>query len=159
MTSDQEEQLKRTKLDDAKARFSKALSNGLLKKTGKIPTANALANQFNYRAVGMPAVSRETTRKWLSGQSIPEVAKLIVLVDWLGLDANEFMSSHAFKPKPNDDGVMQTLCELVHHMDEKTQTMVLITAWSLRQAHGLHSQKFDLPMLKRMLTVNLNRHN
>lgn len=54
-------------LDDAKVRFSKALNIALIHKFGKVPTVNALANQFNFRAEGMTGVTRETARKWLAG--------------------------------------------------------------------------------------------
>ena len=61
-------------LDDAKVRFRKALNDALINRFGKVPTANAFANQFSFRAGGLPGVTRETARKWLSGQAIPEVA-------------------------------------------------------------------------------------
>ncbi len=158
MTGGQQDISKRTKLDDAKARFSKALTQALLSRTGKIPTANALANQFNYHAVGMAAVSRETARKWLTGQAIPEVPKLIVLVDWLGLDANEFMSSRAVKPQSDDDLVIETLRELVRFMDDRTRAMVLLSAWSIHETQGAKPHDLDLKTLRRMLMANLGKY-
>jgi transcriptional regulator with XRE-family HTH domain len=142
-------------LDEAKVRFSTALNIGLIHKFGKVPTANAFANQFNFRAEGIAGVTRETARKWLSGQAIPEIAKLIVLVDWLGLDANEFMSNRPVKNKTDDDVVLETVRELLRHMDEKTRSVVLITAWALRETQGLQIHKLDLPSLKRALVMSL----
>jgi transcriptional regulator with XRE-family HTH domain len=143
-------------LDDAKVRFRKALNGALINRFGKIPTANAFANQFSFRAGGLSGVTRETARKWLAGQAIPEVAKLIVLVDWLGLDANEFMSTRVTKSQTDDD-VIDTIRELVRHMDDKTRNTILLTAWALRETHGLHAQKLDLPTLKRALITNLGQ--
>lgn len=148
-------QTQNTKLDDAKARFSKAVNMALLNRFGKIPTANAFANQFNYRAEGMTGITRETARKWLGGQAIPEVAKLIVLVDWLGLDANDFMSQRPIQLKTEDDVVADTVLELLRHMDEKNRNVVLITAWALREAQGLSAHKLDLQGLRRTLLLNL----
>lgn len=144
------------KLDEAKARFSKAVNIALLNRFGKIPTANAFANQFNYRAEGITGITRETARKWLGGQAIPEVAKLIVLVDWLGLDANEFMSHRTKQVKSDDDVVVDTVLELLRHMDEKNRNAVLITAWALREAQGLQAHKLDLQGLRRTLLLNLD---
>ncbi len=143
-------------LDDAKARFSKALNVALLNRFGKIPTANAFANQFNFRAEGITGVTRETARKWLAGQAIPEVAKLIVLVDWLGMNANEFMSKRSVSSQTDDDVVMDTVRELLRHMDEKNRNVVLITAWALREAQGLQAHKLDLQSLRRALMLNLD---
>jgi hypothetical protein len=144
-------------LDDAKVRFSKALNFALLNRFGKIPTANAFANQFNFRAEGIAGVTRETARKWLAGQAIPEVAKLIVLVDWLGLDANQFMSNRPLNVQTDDDVVVDTIRELLKHMDEKTRSMILITAWALRETQGLQAHKLDLQTLRRALMLNLEQ--
>jgi transcriptional regulator with XRE-family HTH domain len=146
-------------LDDAKARFSKALNFALLHKFGRVPTANSLANQFNYRAIGMTGVTRETARKWLCGLAIPEVAKLIVLVDWLGLDANEFMSKRTASVRTDADVVADTISELLKHMDEKNRNVVLITAWALRETEGLKAHKLDLQALRRALMFNLSNEN
>lgn len=155
MASGNKQQTQNLNLDDAKARFSKALNFALLHKFGRIPTANSLANQFNFRAEGQSGVTRETARKWLAGQAIPEVAKLIVLVDWLGLDANSFMSTRPTEVQTDDDVVVDTIRELLKHMDEKTRSMILITAWALRETQGLQAHKLDLPTLRRALMLNI----
>ena len=155
MASGNKQQSQNLNLDDAKARFSKALNFALLHKFGRIPTANSLANQFNFRAEGMAGVTRETARKWLAGQAIPEVAKLIVLVDWLGIDANSFMSTRPTDVQTDDDVVMETVRELLKHMDEKTRSMILITAWALRETQGLQAHKLDLSTLRRALMLNI----
>ena len=158
MASGKKQQTQNLNLDDAKARFSKALNFALLHKFGRIPTANSLANQFNFRAEGMAGVTRETARKWLAGQAIPEVAKLIVLVDWLGIDANSFMSTRPTDVQTDDDVVMETVRELLKHMDEKTRSMILITAWALRETQGLQAHKLDLSTLRRALMLNIGNN-
>ena len=155
MASEHKKKSRNLNLDDAKARFSKALNFALLQKFGRIPTANALANQFNFRAEGMAGVTRETARKWLAGQAFPEVGKLIVLVDWLGLDANAFMSTRPTNTNMEEDIVIDTISELLSQMDEKTRSMVLITAWALRETQGLQAHKLDLPMLRRALILKI----
>lgn len=145
-------------LDEAKIRFSKALNIALIHKFGRVPTANALANQFNFRAEGIAGVTRETARKWLAGQAIPEVSKLIVLVDWLELDANAFMSTRTTAVQQDDDVVIDTIRELLKHMDAKTRSMILITAWALRETQGLQAHRLDLPTLRRALMLNLDNN-
>lgn len=146
-------------LDEAKIRFSKALNIALIHKFGRVPTANTLANQFNFRAEGIAGVTRETARKWLAGQAIPEVSKLIVLVDWLELDANAFMSTRTTAVQQDDDVVIDTIRELLKHMDAKTRSMILITAWALRETQGLQAHRLDLPTLRRALMLNLDHNN
>ncbi len=158
MASVNKQQAQNIHLDDAKARFSKALNFALLNKFGRVPTANSLANQFNFRAEGIAGVTRETARKWLTGQAIPEVAKLIVLVDWLELDANTFMSTRPTDALTDDDVVMDTIRELLKHMDDKTRSTILITAWALRETQGLQAHKLDLPTLRRALMLNIGSH-
>ena len=158
MASGNKQHSQNLNLDDAKARFSKALNFALLHKFGRIPTANSFANQFNFRAEGMAGVTRETARKWLAGQAIPEVAKLIVLVDWLGLDANAFMSTRPVDAQTDEDVVIDTIRELLKHMDEKTRSMVLITSWALRETQGLQAHKLDLPMLRKALMLNIGNN-
>jgi hypothetical protein len=158
MSGRNKQRAKNINLADAKVRFSKALNFALLSRFGKIPTANAFANQFNFRAEGIAGVTRETARKWLAGQTIPEIAKLIVLVDWLGLDANAFMSNRQINEQTDDDVVLDTVRELLLHMDEKTRSVVLITAWALRETQSLQAHKLDLPTLRRALMLNLG-HN
>jgi len=72
--------------------FQKALNLGLQLKFGKIPSSTEIANQFNLRAYGTKTISRETARKWKSGKAFPEPANLQVLVDWLKLNPEEFLS-------------------------------------------------------------------
>jgi hypothetical protein len=72
--------------------FQKALNLGLHNKFGKIPSSTEIANNFNLRAYGTKTISRETARKWKSGITFPEPANLQVLVDWLNLNPEDFLS-------------------------------------------------------------------
>jgi hypothetical protein len=78
--------------------FSKALNIGLKTKLGKIPSSTELANQFNLRAYGTKTISRETSRKWKNGLTLPEPANLQVLIDWLNLNPEEIFSLNEAKP-------------------------------------------------------------
>jgi len=142
-------------LEDVKSRFSNTLTSALVNRFGKVPTANALANHFNFRAKGEAEISRETVRKWLAGETMPDMLNLIILIDWLKLDANQFMS---LRPKPlptEDDLVIDTIRELLRNMDDKARNIILITAWAFRETQALHTKKLDLPSLRRTLIRNL----
>jgi hypothetical protein len=76
-----------------KLQFAKELNRQLLEYYGRIPSAAVLARDFNLRAANVPQISQETARRWIRGLSIPELDKLQILVDWLGLDPN-FMRSN-----------------------------------------------------------------
>jgi hypothetical protein len=68
-------------------RFHLAFRAGLINRFGKIPTASKLAIEFNLRNFQSKPISRESARKWINGQSMPETARLKTLISWLNLDA------------------------------------------------------------------------
>jgi len=52
-------------------------------------TPTELADAFNLRANGTTVVTRQTTSKWLKGESLPDHGHMAVLVSWLNLDLNQ----------------------------------------------------------------------
>ena len=67
-------------------RFSIALRSGLVNKFSRIPTAQKLSDEFNLRSVN--PITRETARKWINGITMPESERLLVLIQWLSLNAD-----------------------------------------------------------------------
>jgi len=67
-------------------RFSIALRSGLVNKFSRIPTAQKFSNEFNLRSV--TPITRETARKWINGITMPESERLLVLIQWLSLNAD-----------------------------------------------------------------------
>ena len=74
-------------------RFHLAFRAGLINRFGEIPTASKLAIEFNLRNFQSKPISRESARKWINGQSIPEIARLKTLIAWLDLDASFIYST------------------------------------------------------------------
>lgn len=74
------------------------------------------------------------------------------------LDANAYMSTRPTNAQTDEDIVIDTIRELLKHMDEKTRSMVLITAWALRETQGLQAHKLDLPMLRKALMLNIGNN-
>ena len=74
-------------------RFHLAFRAGLINRFGEIPTASKLAIEFNLRNYQSKPISRESARKWINGQSIPEIARLKTLIAWLDLDASFIYST------------------------------------------------------------------
>lgn len=70
-----------------KDQFAKTLARYLLDYYGRIPSAAILARDFNLRCASQTAqISPETARRWIRGLSMPEMDKLRVMADWLGLE-------------------------------------------------------------------------
>jgi len=67
-------------------RFSIALRSGLVNKFSRIPTAQKFSDEFNLRSV--TPITRETARKWINGLVMPESERLLVLIQWLNLNAD-----------------------------------------------------------------------
>jgi len=52
-----------------------------------------LAIEFNFRNLRSNPISRESARKWINGQSLPNSARLKTLISWLNLDASFIYST------------------------------------------------------------------
>lgn len=145
--------------DALRLNFSEALRAALVHRMGKVPSATYLANQFNFKANGTAAITRETARKWLTGQAIPEMPRLTVLVEWLGLDPHQLLTGAKKQPttaaNTGDDLTIETIVELLRTMDAKTRSVVLITAWALRETHSTPLGHLNLQALKRTLLSSL----
>ena len=72
--------------------FSQALRIGLLAKFRHIPSSGFLAKEFNLRANNTNTITSETARRWLQGQVLPDIDKMISLSEWLGIDLNTLLS-------------------------------------------------------------------
>ena len=72
---------------DIKNQFSISLNQQLLSYYRRIPSASILARDFNSRARGtMNPITQETARRWIRGLSMPEMDKLQILIQWLGVN-------------------------------------------------------------------------
>lgn len=102
---------------------------------GKVPTASALARDFNLRAHGIEPITQESARRWMRGVSIPEEDRLRILVEWLQLDFNEVLcSSNNGSPhlcednKKSGDGLSEPdelLLKLVFNLTTDQKKIVL----------------------------------
>lgn len=73
-------------LDQIKEKFSVKLLEALKKHYGKIPSASIFANDFNLRSRQTKPISNETARRWMRGESLPDLNKLAVILSYLDLD-------------------------------------------------------------------------
>ncbi len=146
-----------TTRDVLRLNFSNALRTALVNRMGKMPSSTHLANQFNFRAHGTTEITRETARKWVTGQAIPEIERLNILIEWLELDPNKFLASgaHQAANESEDDLTIETIVELLRKMDPKMRSVVLITAWALRETNSTPLEQLNLQALKRTLITTL----
>jgi transcriptional regulator with XRE-family HTH domain len=75
-----------TKSDLLKQRFSKELRRCCGSYYPKFPSNEQFARDLHHTSKYALRVSRETVRKWLTGQSFPDLNHLVHLIEWLGLD-------------------------------------------------------------------------
>ena len=142
--------------DALRLEFCKTLKAALTNRLGKLPSATQLANQFNFRAHGTTTITRETARKWMNGQAIPEIPRLKILIDWLDLDVRGFLytgqlRTSAVQSTTQDDLTIETIVELLRQMDATTRSVILITAWALRETKSTPLERLNLQALKRTL--------
>lgn len=142
--------------DALRLEFSETLKSALTNRLGKLPSATQFANQFNFRAHGTTTITRETARKWMIGQAIPEIPRLKILIDWLDLDVRGFLYTGHLRTSTvqstiQDDLTIETIVELLRQMDAKTRSVILITAWALRETKSTPLERLNLQALKRTL--------
>ena len=131
---------------NTKVLFSEQLNELLKEKYGSVPSAAAFAMQFNLRAHGTKTISRESARKWLKGLALPEISKLIVLVEWLSLDINKIFKP-SFDQKSSLEKIkisiqskeiqdLQTiLLDLLEEIPPDSAKALLITALEFLELH------------------------
>ena len=66
--------------------FAKELQRRCSEKYHKFPSNEKLARDFCLSSRYSLKVSRETIRKWLKGDTFPDLDYLLHLIDWIGLD-------------------------------------------------------------------------
>ena len=81
-----------------KMAFSKEFSRCLIEYYGRMPSASVVSRDFNLRVQEDLAISQETARRWMRSLSLPEIERLQVLVEWLGLD----MAFLTKRPAPSE---------------------------------------------------------
>jgi hypothetical protein len=86
-----------------KLAFSKELSRRLIEYYGRMPSASVVSRDFNLRANDVSAISQETARRWMRSLSLPEIERLQILVEWLGLD----MSFLTTRPDPTEGEIQK----------------------------------------------------
>ena len=101
--------------------FSGLLNKCLVKKYKKTPSANFVANQFNFRANGTSTITAETARKWLRGKAVPEIDRFIVLIHWL-----EFHPGQIFgiEDKLNQRSEVDELIEILEQQLNLMNTII-----------------------------------
>lgn len=125
--------------------FRYHLNNALQKKFKKKVTSAFLAMQFNLLVEEELSISRETARKWLNGQTLPEINRLKILLNWLEIDANGFLRLASLKPPKNHStpSYLTYLNDLVQNLDDDGKKLVIFTAWNLQKKVKGNNQSFE----------------
>jgi hypothetical protein len=134
--------------------FSRSLKDLLTVKYGYVPSAAKFSDAFNLRAHGTTTISRETARKWIRGEAIPELSRLKVLINWLGLKPSAFLEGEFNAPSidgaiselnqgSKDENTQSKLISLINQLDHKSIETLFIAAWALKEMRKNPSMNFD----------------
>ena len=134
--------------------FSRSLKDLLTAKYGYMPSAAKFSDAFNLRAHGTTTISRETARKWIRGEAIPELSRLKVLMNWLGLKPSTFLEGEFNAPSIDgairelnqrfiDDKTHGKLISLINELDHKSIETLFVAAWALKEIRKNPSMAFD----------------
>ena len=124
--------------------FAIQLKKMLTSHYGHMPSASKFADDFNLRAVGTKTISRETARKWIRGEAIPEISRLKVLINWLKLNPSSFLDeklnqSAIFTPigknkqRPTQADLQSQLIMIINELDEKSLEVLFVAAWAMKE--------------------------
>ncbi len=140
--------------------LSKILKESLLRKFGKIPSANTIANQFNLRAYGTKTITRETARKWVLGLSVPEIDKLVILIEWLNIDASVLFASNLEEANHLTNKQNGHLSQVDFHINnclkdltDNSKKTILLAIWMIKQ---LQNNNFDLTVCEKLISDHLS---
>ena len=76
--------------------FAKELHRCCAERYSSFPSNEQLAREMHLSSKYSLKVSRETVRKWLKGETFPDLDHLLHLINWLGLNmANVFVEATA----------------------------------------------------------------
>jgi len=95
--------------DSIKRLFAQELQRCCAERYQKIPSNEKLARDLCLSSQYALKVSRETIRKWLKGDTFPDLDCLLHLIDWLGLDmSNIFLDTcNASKARAKHSSIEQ----------------------------------------------------
>ena len=131
--------------------FAAALREGLSAVFGRVPSAAKFADAFNLRAHGTSTITRETARKWVRGDALPEIGKLRVLISWLHLDPTAFLqpldqegdfrlNGKCGVPRDEKPSVTETLVELLRHLDHESVETLYLTAMAMKEMKKMRTE-------------------
>ncbi len=122
--------------------FASALRDALVDAHGRLPSAAKFADAFNLRAYGTSTITRETARKWLRGDTMPEIGKMRVLIHWLNLNPSSFLQPvlvdvttdrHSGECSTTDrSNVRQVLAEILPFLDDQSVEALYLTATAMQ---------------------------
>ena len=133
-----------------------------MEKYGYLPSAARFSDAFNLRAYGTTTISREPARKWLRGEAIPELSRLKVLINWLGLKPSTFLDGEineqsiettisAADLREIDKNTQSKLILLINDFDEKSIETLFIVAWALNEIRKNSSSNVNYKKILRLL--------
>ncbi len=148
--------------DVVSARFRISLANRLKNRFGKVISAQRFSDLYNLNAYGSTTISRETARLWIRGNAMPDYGHLSVLVQWLGINPEEFLGKENSTASGITDEsktalggarnhVTRDLLALWDDLDPETRRTVLMVAKAL-STQKMHdgdgtTEMMDMPLI------------
>lgn len=130
--------------------FASALRDALADGQGRLPSAAKFADAFNLRAHGTSTITRETARKWLKGEAMPEIGKMQALIHWLNLDPAVFLQPPAtdgnamrdYGEASGSDGadVREALAGILSQLDDRSVEALYLTATAMQALKNMEKQ-------------------
>ena len=89
------------KSKSVRKQFAEEMRRCCLERYPTIPSYEKLSKDFYYSTNYTLNVNRETFRKWLKGESFPDLDHLLYLIEWLNLNLDNIFKLTIKKPSSN----------------------------------------------------------
>lgn len=118
--------------NSVKKNFSKELNRSCINRYQVLPSNEQLSRDLYVFSKYTLKVSRETVRKWLRGETFPDLDCLLHLIDWLKLDINNIFPCNSMTENNQIAATPQNLItdpnEMLstHHIDTVIKLLTVI---------------------------------
>jgi len=118
-----------------KEKFPLVLKKNLVARYGYLPSCAMFANHFNLKSSSHKTITRETARRWLNGESFPQLDNFYTLTNWLKFNEDDFNIIFDLNPSTqkidNEDFIY--LSETYKYLFDSHKEILIIIARALRQ--------------------------
>jgi hypothetical protein len=137
-----------------KNNFPIFLKKKLIEKYGVMPSSTMFANHFNLKSTSERTITRETARRWINGESFPQLDNFETLINLLSINHKDVQLifsmdnvSECFSDNRTyvDNQILKSMMLIFDDLTVANKEFIILVAWALKESQS-----------PRVITENLN---